>query len=72
VHAYNYGDFPLWDMLFGTFRNPADFGSTDVGFPSPQDRRLGAMLALRDVSDAVGTRTQRSAAPSAATTVPSI
>ncbi len=23
VHAYNYGDLPVWDMLFGTFRNPA-------------------------------------------------
>jgi hypothetical protein len=61
VHAYNYGDFPLWDILFGTFKNPRDFGTNDVGFPSPQDRRLGAMLALRDVSDAVGTRTQRNA-----------
>ncbi len=25
VHAYNYGDLPIWDMLFGTFRNPAGF-----------------------------------------------
>ena len=25
VHAYNYGDLPVWDMLFGTFRNPASF-----------------------------------------------
>lgn len=22
LHAYNYSDLPLWDMLFGTFRNP--------------------------------------------------
>ena len=22
VHPYNYADLPLWDMLFGTFRNP--------------------------------------------------
>jgi sterol desaturase/sphingolipid hydroxylase (fatty acid hydroxylase superfamily) len=22
VHAYNYADLPLWDMLFGTFKNP--------------------------------------------------
>ena len=25
VHAYNYGNFMLWDILFGTFRNPATF-----------------------------------------------
>jgi len=59
VHAYNYGDFPLWDLLFGTFRNPAEFGKEDVGFADPADRRLGAMLAFRDVSFAVGTRVQK-------------
>jgi hypothetical protein len=59
VHAYNYGDFPLWDLLFGTFRNPAEFGKEDVGFAEPADRRLGAMLAFRDVSSAVGTRIQK-------------
>ena len=58
VHAYNYGDFPLWDLLFGTFRNPRDFGAAAVGFDSPADIRYGAMLAARDVSDAVGTRVQ--------------
>lgn len=23
VHAYNYSDLPLWDLVFGTLRNPA-------------------------------------------------
>ena len=27
VHAYNYGNFMLWDILFGTFRNPATFAA---------------------------------------------
>jgi sterol desaturase/sphingolipid hydroxylase (fatty acid hydroxylase superfamily) len=58
VHAHNYGDLPLWDLLFGTFKNPREFGREDVGFDSPADRRYGAMLAFRDVSDAVGTRVQ--------------
>jgi len=49
VHGYNYGDLPLWDLLFGTFRNPRDF-SGEVGFDAPADRRLGAMLAFRDVN----------------------
>ena len=25
LHSYNYADLPLWDMLFGTFRNPRRF-----------------------------------------------
>jgi sterol desaturase/sphingolipid hydroxylase (fatty acid hydroxylase superfamily) len=59
VHAYNYGDFPLWDLLFGTFRNPAAFGTEDVGFAEPADGRLGAMLLFRDVSESAGTRVQK-------------
>lgn len=58
MHAHNYGDLPLWDILFGSFKNPRDFGTEDVGFASPADRRYGAMLAFKDVSDAVGTRVQ--------------
>lgn len=68
VHAYNYGDFPLWDILFGTFRNPASFGAEDVGFAEPADRRLGAMLALRDVSNGTGTRIQKQVATTAQAT----
>lgn len=58
VHAYNYGDLPIWDLLFRTFKNPAEFGTGKVGFDAPSDRRYGAMLALRDVSDAIGTKVQ--------------
>jgi sterol desaturase/sphingolipid hydroxylase (fatty acid hydroxylase superfamily) len=49
VHAYNYSDFPLWDILMGTFRNPATFDA-EVGFESPADRRIGAMLLFQDVN----------------------
>jgi len=59
VHAYNYGDLPLWDIVFGTFKNPAEFGREDVGFAAPAHERFGAMLALRDVSDGTGTRVQQ-------------
>lgn len=31
VHARNYSDFPLWDILFGTFHNPETFEG-EVGF----------------------------------------
>ena len=45
----NYGDLPLWDLLFGTFRNPRDFAG-EVGFDSPADRRFAKMLAFADVN----------------------
>lgn len=48
VHAWNYG-LPLWDMAFGTFENPERF-EAEAGFYQGASRRLGAMLALRDVT----------------------
>jgi sterol desaturase/sphingolipid hydroxylase (fatty acid hydroxylase superfamily) len=56
VHAYNYSDFPLWDLLMGTLRNPKDFGAGEVGFDAPADKRLGAMLLFRDVNNGGGTQ----------------
>lgn len=49
VHAYNYSDFPLWDLLSGSWRNPREFRGA-CGFESPADARLGAMLAFTDVN----------------------
>ncbi|HXK17563.1 MAG TPA: sterol desaturase family protein [Polyangiaceae bacterium] len=48
IHAYNYGNFPLSDLLFGTFRNPADF-MPEAGFWDGASARVGAMLIGRDV-----------------------
>ena len=50
VHAYNYGDLPIWDILLGTFRNPKGFAG-DVGFDDPASGRLGAMLGFVDVNE---------------------
>jgi sterol desaturase/sphingolipid hydroxylase (fatty acid hydroxylase superfamily) len=49
VHYYNYGDLVIWDMLLGTWRNPANFIG-ECGFEDPADRRVGAMLAFGDVN----------------------
>lgn len=49
VHACNYGDLPIWDMLLGTFKNPRHFDG-ECGFQGPADRRVGAMLAFSDVN----------------------
>jgi len=67
VHANNYADFPLWDMLAGTWRNPRDFDG-ECGFDAPADRRFGAMLAWRDVNaDAYGPASRGAALPQRST-----
>jgi sterol desaturase/sphingolipid hydroxylase (fatty acid hydroxylase superfamily) len=49
VHAWNYGDLPVWDLLLGTWRNPKDFAGA-VGFDAPATSRMAAMLAFADVN----------------------
>ncbi|MEA2488653.1 MAG: hypothetical protein QOH21_445 [Acidobacteriota bacterium] len=49
LHAFNYGDLPLWDMLFGTFRNPRDW-TAECGFEGDREQRLGDLLLGRDVN----------------------
>ena len=49
VHADNYADLPLFDLLFGTFRNPPDFAPLS-GFYEGASRRVVDMLCFRDVA----------------------
>ncbi len=49
VHAFNYSDFPLWDILFGSFRNPAAWEGR-AGFDPEASRRIKAMLLFEDVN----------------------
>jgi sterol desaturase/sphingolipid hydroxylase (fatty acid hydroxylase superfamily) len=49
VHAFNYCDLPLWDIVFGTFKNPARW-ENEAGFYPAASLRLGAMLVGRDIS----------------------
>jgi sterol desaturase/sphingolipid hydroxylase (fatty acid hydroxylase superfamily) len=48
VHSFNYSDLPLWDMMFGTFRNPRDWNAS-CGFGTERELRLGEMLRGVDV-----------------------
>jgi sterol desaturase/sphingolipid hydroxylase (fatty acid hydroxylase superfamily) len=48
LHAFNYGDLPLWDIIFGTFRNPREWNAR-CGF-GDAELRVGEMLAGRDVN----------------------
>ena len=65
LHAYNYSDFPLWDMLAGTFRNPRAFHG-DVGFGPSATQPVIATIAGRDANAALyGPRSRGSADPAA-------
>lgn len=47
VHASNYADFPLWDLVFGSFKNPARFDGK-VGFAG--ESSVAKMLVFIDVN----------------------
>ena len=49
VHAYNYCDLPLWDMLFGTFKNPPRWEG-QAGFWDGASARIGPMLIGKDIA----------------------
>ena len=51
VHAGNYSDLPLFDLLFRTFHNPRDF-APQVGFEDGASSRVVDLLLARDVSGA--------------------
>jgi sterol desaturase/sphingolipid hydroxylase (fatty acid hydroxylase superfamily) len=48
VHKYNFADLPLWDRLFGTYRDADEFAPR-CGFPRDNERKLLRMLMFRDV-----------------------
>ena len=51
VHSRNFGDLPVWDMLFGTYCNP-ERADVEVGFEPGRSRRVLAMLVGIDVNRA--------------------
>lgn len=68
-HNYNFADLTWWDMLFGTFRNPAKFEG-ECGFEGGGETRYGAMLAFQDVNAPLygpGNRGRKAAARAPAT-----
>jgi sterol desaturase/sphingolipid hydroxylase (fatty acid hydroxylase superfamily) len=58
VHSFNYSDLPLWDMLFGTFRNPGRWEAR-CGFGPVGESRLGEMLLGVNVNADVETKAPR-------------
>ena len=48
VHKYNFADLPIWDRLFGTYKDAEAFAER-CGFPGEAERKLGRMLMFKDV-----------------------
>jgi sterol desaturase/sphingolipid hydroxylase (fatty acid hydroxylase superfamily) len=53
VHAWNYADLPLFDLLLGTFRNPPTH-AREQGFWDGASRQVPAMLVFRDIARGEG------------------
>ncbi len=49
VHNFNFGDTPIWDRLFGTYRDATSF-APECGFDGDRERYLLEMLAFRDIN----------------------
>ncbi len=49
IHQYNYSDLPLFDILFGTFRNPKDFVS-ESGFYDGASSKVPQVLVFKDIA----------------------
>lgn len=50
LHAYNYSDLPIFDIIFGTFKNPKGY-EVETGFYDGASARVGDMLMFRDVHE---------------------
>ncbi|MEO1051759.1 MAG: sterol desaturase family protein [Bacteroidota bacterium] len=48
VHQYNYSDFPIYDLIFGTFQNPKDFQKSN-GFYDGASARILEMISFKDI-----------------------
>ena len=51
IHAFNYSDLPLFDMLFGTFKNPKEYVH-ETGFYDGASSRVKDMLLFKEIDKA--------------------
>jgi sterol desaturase/sphingolipid hydroxylase (fatty acid hydroxylase superfamily) len=49
IHHYNYSDLPLFDILFGTFRNPKEFVA-ESGFYHGASGKVPQILVFKDIA----------------------
>ena len=50
IHGFNYSDLPVFDLIFGTFKNPKEFAA-ETGFYYGASERITDMLLFKDVSE---------------------
>lgn len=50
LHYFNFSDLPVFDIMFGTFRNPRGH-EMETGFYQGASARVAEMLMLQDVSE---------------------
>lgn len=48
VHKYNFSDLPVWDRIFGTYKDSVSF-SNACGFPKNNELKIWKMLKFKDV-----------------------
>ncbi|MEC7771975.1 MAG: sterol desaturase family protein [Bacteroidota bacterium] len=49
IHAYNYSDISLFDIIFGTFNNPKRY-EHETGFYNGASTRVWDMLTFKDIN----------------------
>src|SRR5690606_28120758 len=62
IHKYNYSDLPLFDIIFGTFKNPKNF-EHNTGFYNGASARVWDMLRGRDVTNSRQSPVARNQSP---------
>ncbi len=50
IHSFNFSDLPVWDRIFGTYKDTCEF-SDRCGFPEGAEQRFSEMLMFKDVYD---------------------
>ncbi len=48
LHTFNFSDIPIWDRIFGTYKDATSFADR-CGFPKGSEQRLREMLVFKDV-----------------------
>jgi len=49
IHKYNYSDLPIFDILFGTFKNPKNY-EHETGFYDGASSKIIEMLTFQDIN----------------------
>ena len=52
IHANNYSDLPIFDIILGTFNNPKDFAN-ETGFYNGASNRIGEMMIFKDINNGI-------------------